>query len=140
MLLLVIQLFIPVVNHAQSDDSIKNITVLPADSIPERIIQLDDNLSENKIKAEFSIDSLLKYINLEKILWIFGILLVGYYIIKLITKLLLFISGKTTRFRKQLNGSVAVIYLLGWGSILYVILVLIIQLPDGLTVAITAAI
>ncbi len=89
------------------------------------------------ITDEVGIDSIKDLSDIEKILVALIILLVGFYLIKLITRILKFFDKRSPQRKIPLKGIIPIIRILGWSIILYLILSYIIQTPSDILIAIS---
>jgi|WetSurSiteA1Bulk_404760.scaffolds.fasta_scaffold13261_2 MscS family membrane protein len=114
-----------VVNEIKSD---QNITLKKNDEKQKLNININD---------EVGIDSLMDLSDIEKILATLIILLVGFYLIKLITRILIFFDKRNPQRRIPFKGLVPIIKLLGWSIIIYCILTFLIQKPSDIFIGIS---
>jgi MscS family membrane protein len=112
------------VNEIRSD---QNITLKNKDEKQKLNININD---------EVGIDSLMDLSDIEKILATLIILLVGFYLIKLITRILIFFDKRSPQRRIPFKGLVPIIKLLGLSIIIYFILTLLIQKPSDILIGI----
>ena len=89
------------------------------------------------IKDEVGIDRIKDLSGVEKILVALIILLVGFYLIKLITRILIFFDKRSPRRKIPFKGIVPIIRLLGWSIIIYLILTFLIQKPSDILIGIS---
>jgi MscS family membrane protein len=90
-----------------------------------------------KVTDEVGIDSIMDLSGVEKILVALIILLVGFYLIKLITKVLIFFDKRSPQRKIPFKGIVPIIKLLGWLIIIYLILTFLIQKPSDILIGIS---
>jgi len=67
------------------------------------------------------------------------VLLVGFFFLKLITKILQLIAEKSARSRISYKGTISIVRLLGWSIIIYIIIGVIIQPPFETIIAVSAS-
>jgi small-conductance mechanosensitive channel len=108
--------------------------------IDQNTSQKNNNENEKltiNISEEVGINSLKDLSIIEKILVSLIIFLVGFYLLKMITKILQFFDGRSTQKRIPFKGFIPIIRLLVWAIIIYIILGFIIQPPFGILIAIS---
>lgn len=79
-------------------------------------------------------------ISIEKIFWAVVFLVIGYLIIKLISKILNTWAEKSTTQRITLKGIIPVVRIFGWSTIIYIVIAGIFAPPIENIIAITASI
>lgn len=95
-----------------------------------------ENLS---ITDEVPIESIRDIFKLDKIIASLIVLLVGFYLLKIITKILQFFAEKSTRNRIAFKGTIPIVRLLGWTLIIYLIVGVIMKPPFGALIALSAS-
>ena len=113
------------VNEIKSD---QNVTLQHNDEKQKLNININD---------EVGIDSIKDLSDIEKFLVALIILLVGFYLIKLLTRILIFFDKRSPQRKIPLKGIIPIIRILGWSIILYLILSYIIQTPSDILIAIS---
>jgi MscS family membrane protein len=83
-----------------------------------------------------NIKNLFKF---EKIIGSLIVLLVGFYFMKFVTRILQIFAEKSTRYRLPLKGTIPIVRLLGWSTIVYIIVGLIIKPPFETLIALSAS-
>lgn len=91
------------------------------------------------ITDEVDINSLKDLFKFEKIIASLVILLVGFYLLKIITKILQYFAERRASYRISYKGTIPIVRLLGWSFIVYIIVVVIIQPPFGTLIAVSAS-
>jgi len=91
------------------------------------------------IADEVGIQNIKDLFKLEKIIGSLIVLLVGFYFLKFATRILQIFAEKSTRYRLPLKGTVPIVRLLGWSTIIYIIVGLIIQPPFETLIALSAS-
>lgn len=91
------------------------------------------------LNEEVGLDGIKNLFNFEKLIASLIVLLVGFYLLKLITKILQYIAEKRARYRISFKGTIPVIRLLGWTLIIYIIIGVIIQPPFSTLIAVSAS-
>jgi MscS family membrane protein len=84
--------------------------------------------------------SILKIISIGKILWAIIFVVAGFYIIRLITKILDRFAERSTSYRITLKGIVPVIRISGWIIIIYILIAGIFKPPIATIIAVTASV
>jgi len=91
------------------------------------------------ITDEVGINSIKDLFKLEKIIASLIVLLVGFYLLKIVTKILQYFAERRASYRISYKGTIPIVRLLGWSFILYIIIVIIIQPPFGALIAVSAS-
>lgn len=108
----------------------------------QEIAQNDGDEKEKtglNITDEVGIDSIKDLFKFEKIIASLIILLVGFYLLKIITKILQYFAERSANYRISYKGTIPIIRLLGWSIIVYIIVAIIIQPPFGTLIAVSAS-
>ncbi len=100
---------------------------------------VENDKSNLNITGEVGIDSIKDLFKVEKIIASLVILLVGFYLLKIITKILQYFAEKSTSHRISFKGIIPIVRLLGWSIIIYIIVGIIIQPPFGTLIAVSAS-
>jgi MscS family membrane protein len=121
---------------AQQDS---NATVNEIKSDQNLTIKHNDEKQKLNINAtnEVNIDGIMDLSDIEKILVALIILLVGYYLLKLITRILIFFDKRSPQRKIPFKGIAPIIRLLGWSIIIYLILTFLIQKPSDILIGIS---
>ena len=101
-----------------------------SDSSEEQDFSLTDEVGIQNIK------NLFKF---EKIIGSLIVLLIGFYFLKFVTRILQIFAEKSARYRLPLKGTIPIVRLLGWSTIVYIIVGLIIQPPFETLIALSAS-
>jgi len=91
------------------------------------------------ITDEVGINSIKDLFKLEKIIASLIVLLVGFYLLKIVTKILQYFAERRASYRISYKGTIPIVRLLGWSLIVYIIIVIIIQPPFGALIAVSAS-
>jgi len=91
------------------------------------------------LTEQVGIDKIRDLISFEKIIGSLFVLLVGFFLLKIITKILQYIAEKSTRYRISYKGTIPIVRLLGWSIIIYIIIAVIIKLPFETVIAVSAS-
>ena len=94
---------------------------------------------EPDVTEEVGIESIKNIFKFEKIIASLIVLLLGFYILKIITKILQFFAEKSARKRIAFKGTIPIVRLLGWTLIIYMIVGVIMQPPFGALIALSAS-
>jgi small-conductance mechanosensitive channel len=95
---------------------------------------VDPGLSE-----EIGINGIKDLFNFEKLIASLIVLLSGFYLLKILTKILQYFAERSARYRITFKGTIPVIRLLGWSLIIYLIIGVIIQPPFSTLIAVSAS-
>ena len=91
------------------------------------------------LTEQVGIDKIRNLISFEKIIGSLFVLLIGFFLLKIITKILQYIAEKSTRYRISYKGTIPIVRLLGWFLIIYIIIAVIIKLPFETVIAVSAS-
>ena len=121
--------------------SIKDTTQKVIETAPDTIQRTDEKSTEEKsdITTEVGIESIKDIFKVEKIIAALIVLLVGFYLLKIITKILQFFAEKSTRNRIAYKGTIPIVRLLGWTLVVYLIVGVIMRPPFGALIALSAS-
>jgi MscS family membrane protein len=133
-------LFLSECDHviAQQDTNAIGIEIKSSQEITQKNGDEKDKTSLN-ITGEVGIDSIKDLFKFEKIIASLIILLVGFYLLKIITKILQYFAERSANYRISYKGTIPIIRLLGWSIIVYTIVAIIIQPPFGTLIAVSAS-
>jgi MscS family membrane protein len=82
---------------------------------------------------------LSEIISITKVFWAIIFIILGFYLIKLITKITDLFAEKSANYRITIKGFVPIIRILGWVLILYVVIAGIFQPPQSTLLAVAAS-
>jgi small-conductance mechanosensitive channel len=99
---------------------------------------IQDSTQTNLIE-KVSIDRIKDLISFEKIIGSLFVILVGFFFLKILTKILQYLAEKSARYRISYKGTIPIIRLLGWSIIIYIIIAVIIKLPFETVIAVSAS-
>ena len=85
------------------------------------------------------IDRIKDLISFEKIIGSLLVLLVGFFFLKLVTKILQYLAEKSARSRISYKGTIPIVRLVGWSLIVYIIIGVIIKPPFETLIAVSAS-
>ena len=123
--------------HIHSSDTV----VLVSDTTRSRgflsDIQTEDLGSED---SKINPKSVLETISFSKVLFSIIFIIVAYFIIKLVTKLLNLFAERSTRYRITIKGIVPVFRIMGWILVIYLVIRGIINPPIETVIAVTASV
>ena len=97
-----------------------------------------DTSKENAL--EIKPPSILDIISIGKIIWSIIFVVAGFYIIRLITKILDLLAERSISYRITLKGIVPIIRITGWIIIIYILIAGIFKPPISTVIAVTASI
>jgi small-conductance mechanosensitive channel len=96
--------------------------------------------TRESISEEVGINSIKDLLKLEKIIGLLVVVLLGFYLLKLITKVLQYFSERGKRYRIPLKGAIPIVRLVGWVLIAYIVIAIVIQPPFGTVIVLFASI
>ncbi len=79
-------------------------------------------------------------ISVSKILWSIIFLVIGYFLIRVLTKILEFLAEKSTKYRITFKGFIPIIKIMGWIGVVSIIIMSIIKPPAATILAFSASI
>jgi len=123
---------------AQQDSGV----VVTDSKITQEAVQANENIKDStksKFVGEEGIGKIKSLFSFEKIIVSLIVLLVGFFLLKILTKILHFFAEKSTRHRISYKGSIPIVRLLGWIFIIYIIIALILNLPFETIIAVSAS-
>jgi small-conductance mechanosensitive channel len=146
MKLLIIILFSSSFFLFAQDDTAKaidsgSVLVAEVDSLLESV----DTLASKKDTAKtdvFDLDppSVLEVISVEKIIWSFIFILIGFFVIRFITKIIDLFAERSTTYRITLKGIAPIVRITGWVIIIYILVAGIFKPPVSTIIAVTASV
>lgn len=131
--------------NAQGDTvkTIDSVSVLGAkvDSLLESVDTLATKKDTTTIDV-FDIDppSVLEVISIGKIIWSFIFILIGFFVIRFITKIIDLFAERSTTYRITLKGIAPIVRISGWVIIIYILIVGIFKPPVSTIIAVTASV
>ena len=123
---------------AQQDSNILNNQ---SKSFQENV-HANKNTQDNTLTVvteQEGIEKIKDLFSFEKIIASLIVILAGFFLLKIITKILHFFAEKSTRYRIPYRGSIPIVRLLGWLIIIYLIIGVIIKLPFETLIAVSAS-
>ena len=126
-----------VVFEQQDSNSIVNETKIVQDSA--KINKNIQDSTQTNLTEKVSIDRIKDLISFEKIIGSLFVILVGFFFLKILTKILQYLAEKSARYRISYKGTIPIIRLLGWSIIIYIIIAVIIKLPFETIIAVSAS-
>ncbi|MFC2130702.1 mechanosensitive ion channel family protein [Bacteroidota bacterium] len=128
--------------RVQSAKEIKKDTISKAKEKHEHITK-DTTTVQVKKSTGLNIDldtkKIESIISFGKVFWSILFMVIGYILIRLISKTIDLISEKSANYRITLKGFIPIIRILGWITIIYVIIAGIIQPPQATLIAVSAS-
>ncbi|MEO9804766.1 MAG: mechanosensitive ion channel family protein [Reichenbachiella sp.] len=139
----------PVINLAGQSDTIPD-TLQVRQVVPE-VSAIDDKIQETsrKVLGQPSKGksanapgpaSITELISVSNIFWTFVFLVTGYLVIKLITRVLEISAEKSTKYRITIKSFIPIIKIIGWITVLFLIVAGIYQPPAATILAFSASI
>lgn len=95
--------------------------------------------TKTNLTEEVGLESIKDLISFQKIIGSLLFLLVGFFFLKLITKILQYLAEKSARYRISYKGTIPIVRLLGWALIAYIIIAVIIKPPFETIIAVSAS-
>ncbi|MBE0571198.1 MAG: mechanosensitive ion channel [Ignavibacteriaceae bacterium] len=123
---------------AQQDSNATGIEIKSSQDITQNDVSEKDKTSLN-ITDDVGINNIKDLFKFEKIIASLIILLAGFYLLKIITKILQYFAERSANYRISYKGTIPIIRLLGWSIIVYIIVAIIIQPPFGTLIAVSAS-
>ena len=121
----------------QDSNSVVTETKTFQDTAQTNKNRLDSN--KTNLTEKVGIDSIKDLISFEKIIGSLFVLLVGFFFLKMLTKILQYLAEKSTRYRISYKGTIPIVRLLGWSIIIYIVIAVIIKLPFETVIAVSAS-
>jgi MscS family membrane protein len=121
----------------QDSNSVITVTKTIQDTVQKNKNQQDSTLTD--LTEKVGIDRIRDLISFEKIIGALLVLIVGFFLLKLITKILEYLAEKRARYRISYKGTIPIVRLLGWSIIIYIIIAVIIKLPFETIIALSAS-
>jgi MscS family membrane protein len=121
----------------QDSNSVITVTKTIQDTVQKNKNQQDSTLTD--LTEKVGIDRIRDLISFEKIIGALLVLIVGFFLLKLITKILEYLAEKRARYRISYKGTIPIVRLLGWSIIIYIIIAVIIKLPFETIIAVSAS-
>lgn len=137
-IILVLAISINAITIAQQDTTDLSLkTILVDDTAKTFIEKKQENVVNNS--NDFSLEGVSDLFRFEKIIISLIVLLLGFYILKITTKILQYFAEKRANYRLYFKGIIPIIRLLGWALIIYIIIGLIIRPPFETLIAVAAS-
>ena len=99
---------------------------------------IQDSTRKN-LTDKVGLERIKDLISFEKIIGSLLVLLVGFFLLKILTRILQYLAEKSTRYRISYKGTIPIVRLLGWSIIIYIVIAVIIKLPFETVIAISAS-
>ncbi|MBU1678777.1 MAG: mechanosensitive ion channel family protein [Bacteroidetes bacterium] len=121
-------------------DSVQAETDSTIDTIQNSKSREVKSTDETSIMEEGEVQEKLENIfSISKIIWSIIFLVVGFYFLKLLAKILDLLSEKSAKYRITLKGMIPIIRILGWTTILSMIVLVIFAPPTESLVVVTGS-
>jgi MscS family membrane protein len=144
-LLISIIFFVSLLLNAQEDTvktkNVDSILITKTDSLIKSVDTLKikkDTASTNVLDIEPP--SVFEIISVGKIVWALIFIIIGFYIIKFITKLIDIFAERSTTYRITLKGIAPIVRITGWIIIIYIVIAGIFKPPVSTIIAVTASV
>ncbi|MCW9097358.1 MAG: mechanosensitive ion channel family protein, partial [Ignavibacteriaceae bacterium] len=121
----------------QDSNSVITVTKTIQDTVQKNENQQDTTLTN--LTEKVGLDRIRELISFEKIIGSLFVLVVGFFLLKIITKILEYLAEKSARHRISYKGTIPIVRLLGWAFIFYIVIAVIIQLPFETIIAVSAS-
>lgn len=134
--------------YALQNDSNQVLIQQDSNSVVAETKTLQDTAETNKsiqdstkknITDKVGLERIKDLISFEKIIGSLLVLLVGFFLLKILTRILQYLAEKSTRYRISYKGTIPIVRLLGWSIIIYIVIAVIIKLPFETVIAISAS-
>jgi MscS family membrane protein len=123
--------------HSHKNDSIKVLVKTDTIFINTGVTKKKTEADTSKKAFEIGPPPIEELISFSKVFWSLVVLIIGFFIIRIISKILDLIAEKSTGYRITIKGFVPIIRIFGWLIIIYIIVAGIFRppLPTIITVA-----
>ena len=124
-------------SNVNATANVSNGGSVTANKVPQ------DNLTDSSITQaakQLKPPAITEIISIGKIFWAIVFFIIGFYLIRLLTKLLEIFAEKSTHYRITIKGIIPVLRIFGWIIILYIIIAGIFRPPVSTVIAVTASI
>ena len=134
--------------YALQNDSNQVLIQQDSNSVVAETKTLQDTAETNKsiqdstkknLTDKVGLERIKDLISFEKIIGSLLVLLVGFFLLKILTRILQYLAEKSTRYRISYKGTIPIVRLLGWSIIIYIVIAVIIKLPFETVIAISAS-
>ena len=134
--------------YALQNDSNQVLIQQDSNSVVAETKTLQDTAEANKsiqdstkknLTDKVGLERIKDLISFEKIIGSLLVLLVGFFFLKILTRILQYLAEKSTRYRISYKGTIPIVRLLGWSIIIYIVVAVIIKLPFETVIAISAS-
>jgi len=108
-----------------------------------QVTEHDNENNEDIVQKDFTedvgLDKIKDLISFEKIIGSLFVLVVGFFFLKLIAKILQLFAEKSDRSRISYKDSIPIVRLIGWSIIIYIIIGVIIKPPFEIIIAVSVS-
>lgn len=108
-----------------------------------QVTEHDNENNEDSVRKDFTenvgLDKIKDLISFEKIIGSLFVLVVGFFFLKLIAKILQLFAEKSDRSRISYKDSIPIVRLIGWSIIIYIIIGVIIKPPFEIIIAVSVS-
>lgn len=130
--------------EAQTDtlaNKAQKVLVLSADSLNKVIsAQANTDTEPKKLRIKDGPPAISELISLSKVFWAIVFLIVGYVTIKFISRILEISAEKSTRYRITIKSFIPVVKILGWITLIFIIVAGVFAPPAATILAFSASI
>lgn len=123
-----------IIDSASSDTIIKKVT-LPLITKPDTIIQ-----EKKEEQKETPISQINEIISFGKIFWSIIIIVIGFFTINFLIKIVDSLAEKNTEYRFTFKGLIPIIKIIGWALVTITVIAGVIQPPFETVIAVTASV
>lgn len=134
--LIILILLMPAINIFPQD----TITVADTVFIIDTTAAADTAGAKDKITERLTPPPVSDIISFGKIFWALIFILAGFYLIRIISKILDILAEKSANYRITIKGLIPVIRIFGWVIILYIIIAGVFRPPIETVIAVTASV
>ncbi len=125
-------------------DSLKNDSAIATSRVDTVVIAVDSSQAvTNNVKEllkKSDAPEIGNLISFSKIFWTIVFLVLGYFVIRLLTKVLEILAERSTQYRITFKGFIPVVKILGWITIVFLIIAGIFHPPIATVLAFSASI
>lgn len=123
-----------------SADTIQSTLDTLVKEVESKIDSVSEEITKQKSADENDSGKIKQIITSSKIIGTLLILVVGFYVIRILTKFLNIFSERSTHYRTTFKGLIPIIRILGWAAILLFIISVILKPPIETVIAVTASV
>ncbi len=122
-------------------DSMESTVIASVDSMVVPVQAADTIAKDTKARPKISPPPAIEdIISISKVFWSLIFIIVGYFVLQFLTRLLYLLAEKSTKYRITIKGFVPVLRILGWVMVIFIVIVGVIQPPIATVLALSASI